>query len=67
MKHILKFVLQTLIVVFIFTPIVVVRYIWTFKWNDKFNSFPRGIYWTYKRSYQNFIRKINGLPVHTTF
>ena len=55
MKHILKFVLQTLVVLFYYTPIIVGRYIWTLKWNDKVNGLPNGIYHTYKKvCWRNF-------------
>ena len=68
MKHILKFVLQTLVVVFVFTPVVIGRYIWTFKWNDKFDGFlGMGIYSVYKRSYNNLLKRMKGQPVHSTF
>jgi hypothetical protein len=67
MKYILKFIGQTLIVVFIFTPIVLGRYVWTFKWNDKFNDFPQGIYKTYKTCYKSMLKKINGKPNPQTF
>lgn len=58
MKHIFKFFIQTLVLVFVFTPIVIVRFLWTFKWNDKFDGFlGMGIYSVYKRSYKSLINK----------
>lgn len=68
MKYVFKFILQTLAVILIFTPIVVCRFIWNFKWNDKFDGTNRiGIYSIYKRSYHNLVRRIKGQPVQMTF
>ena len=67
MKYIFKFIAQTLIVVFIFTPVVIGRLVWTFKWNDKFNDFPNGIYKEYRKCYNRMLKNINGKPYPQTF
>jgi hypothetical protein len=36
MKHILKFLVQCFIIVFILYPIIIGRFLWTFKWNDNY-------------------------------
>jgi hypothetical protein len=62
MKHILKFLVQTILVVFVLTPFFIVRFIWTFKWSDKITTSTGEdrIYTLYKRSYRSMINKIVG-------
>ena len=60
MKHILKFLLQTFVIVFVFTPFFIVRFIWTFKWSDKVETTTGedSMYRLYKRSYKHLISKL---------
>lgn len=67
MKHILIFFVQTIIVVFYFTPIVIGRFIWTFRWNDNFNGIKGGIYSRYQRCYQEMVNRIKGVGVPSTY
>jgi hypothetical protein len=62
MKHILKFILQTIVVVFVCTPFFIVRFIWTFQWSDKIGTSTGEdrIYTLYKRSYRSMVNKIQG-------
>lgn len=55
MKHISLFLLQTFVLTFIFLPIVITRFIWTFKWNDNFDGLPSGVFYQYKRCYKSMI------------
>ena len=38
MKHILKFLVQCFIIFFILYPIIIGRFLWTFKWNDNYGG-----------------------------
>ena len=67
MKYILIFLVQTFIVVFIYSPVVILRYIWTFRWNDKFDIFPHGLYQRYSKCYYQMTCKINGKKYPQTF
>lgn len=67
MKHIIFFLTQTLFVMFYFTPIVIGRFIWTFRWNDKFEGIKGGIYSRYKRCYFDMVKKIKGYGVPSTY
>jgi hypothetical protein len=62
MKHILKFIGQTIVVVFVLTPFFIVRFIWTFQWSDKIGTSTGEdrIYTLYKRSYRSMVNKIKG-------
>jgi hypothetical protein len=62
MKYVLKFLLQTIIVVFLFTPFFIIRFIWTFKFSDKIGTSTGEdrMYRLYKRSYRNMINGIRG-------
>lgn len=62
MKHILKFLGQTIVVVFVLTPFFIVRFIWTFQWSDKITTSTGEdrIYTLYKRSYRSMVNKIKG-------
>jgi hypothetical protein len=62
MKHILKFLGQTIVVVFVLTPFFIVRFIWTFQWSDKIGTSTGEdrIYTLYKRSYRSMVNKIKG-------
>lgn len=59
MKHILKFVLQT-IIVSIYFIVVIGRFIWNFKWNDTFELFPRGLSYRYKLCVKELMWKMSG-------
>lgn len=67
MKHILKFILQTLIVLFVFYPIVISRWIWTSKWNDKIDGLNRGVSKLIPYSWRTMVRNIQGLPTWSTY
>jgi hypothetical protein len=60
MKHILKFLLQTIVIVFVFTPFFIVRFLWTLKWSDKVETTTGEdrMYFLYKRSYKHLISKL---------
>ena len=62
MKHILKFLGQTIVVVFVCTPFFIVRFIWTFQWSDKIGTSTGEdrIYTLYKGSYRSMVNKILG-------
>jgi hypothetical protein len=62
MKYLLKFVLQTIIVVFIFTPFFIVRFIWTFKFSDKIGTSTGEdrMYRLYKKSFRVMVNNILG-------
>ena len=62
MKYLLKFILQTIIIVFIFTPFFIVRFIWTFKFSDKIGTSTGEdrMYRLYKRSYRTMVNNILG-------
>lgn len=62
MKYLLKFIFQTIIIVFVLTPFFIVRFIWTFKWSDKIGTSTGEdrMYALYKRSYRTMINKIIG-------
>lgn len=62
MKYVLKFVLQTIIIVFLFTPFFIIRFIWTFKFSDKIGTSTGEdrMYRLYKRGYRNMINGIRG-------
>lgn len=67
MKHILFFFVQSLIVLFYFVPIVVGRFIWTFKWNDRFEGIHGSIFKRYKKCYLEMILRIKGHRIPSTF
>ena len=62
MKYVLKFILQTIIVFFIFTPFCIVRFIWTFKFSDKIGTSTGEdrMYRLYKTCYRVMINNIKG-------
>lgn len=60
MKYILIFLIQTIIVLVVFTPIVLTRFIWTFRWNDEIKGLG-SVYSTYKKCYQRMVKKIGGV------
>ena len=62
MKYLLKFIFQTIVIVFILTPIFVVRFIWTFKWSDEIGTTmgKKKMYRMYKQSYHNMVSNILG-------
>jgi hypothetical protein len=62
MKYVLKFILQTIIIVFVLTPFFIVRFIWTFKFSDKIGTSTGEdrMYRLYKRSYRSMVNKILG-------
>lgn len=65
MKHVLKFICQSFIVIFYLYPIVIGRYIWTFKWDDKVSGMR--VSKLIPQCWKNMIRKINGLPTWSTY
>ena len=67
MKYIIRFALATLILVFVFLPIIVARWVWTFKYDDTFEKLPRGIFYAYRTSWRNLVRRMKGEPVFQTF
>jgi hypothetical protein len=62
MKYLLKFLFQTFVIVFILTPIFVIRFIWTFKWSDEMGSSKGKVrmYRLYKQSYRVMVNHILG-------
>jgi len=62
MKYLLKFLFQTIVIVFILTPIFVIRFIWTFKWSDEMGSSKGKVrmYRLYKQSYRVMVNHILG-------
>lgn len=62
MKYVLTFILQTIIVVFIFTPFFIVRFIWTFKWSDEVGSSmgKTKMYRVYGQSYRTLKNRVLG-------
>jgi hypothetical protein len=62
MKYLLKFLWQTIVIVFVLTPIFVVRFIWTFKWSDEMGSSKGKVrmYRLYKQSYHNMVSNVLG-------
>ena len=62
MKYLLKFIFQTIVIVFILTPIFVIRFIWTFKWSDEIGTTmgKKKMYSMYKRSYRTMVNHILG-------
>jgi len=62
MKYVLIFIVQTIIVVFLLTPYFIVRFIWTFKWNNEINTSmgKDNSYRVYKKSYRSMVNNIRG-------
>jgi hypothetical protein len=62
MKHILIFIVQTIIIAFLFTPFFIARFIWTFKWSDEVGSSmgKTKMYRMYGQSYRTMKNKILG-------
>lgn len=62
MKHILIFIVQTIIVIFVFTPFFIARFIWTFKWSDEVGSSmgKTKMYRVYRQSFRTLKNKIIG-------
>lgn len=67
MKYIAKFYAQTMVILFIFLPIIIARGIWTFKFHDKFKAYPQGIFTIYARCWKTLVRRVQGKPVFQTF
>ena len=67
MKHIFKFIMASIVLLFVFVPIIVARWVWTFKFDDTFPKMPRGVFYAYKVSFRNLGRRIQGKPVFQTF
>jgi hypothetical protein len=62
MKYLLKFIFQTIIIVFILTPFFIVRFIWTFKFSDKIGTSTGEdrMYRLYKKSFRTMVNHILG-------
>ena len=62
MKYILTFVIQTIIIAFVFTPFFIARFIWTFKWSDEVGTSmgKTKMYSMYKQCYRTMKNKIIG-------
>ncbi len=62
MKYLLKFLWQTIIIVFILTPFFIVRFIWTFKFSDKIGTSTGEdrMYRLYKKSFSVMVNNILG-------
>jgi hypothetical protein len=62
MKYVLIFIVQTIIVVFLLTPYFIVRFIWTFKWNNEIDTSMGKVnsYRVYKKSYRSMVNNIRG-------
>lgn len=58
MKHVLTFAIASLIVAFYFTPLFCLRFLWTFRWSDKYDGL--NIYKLHNRNYRNLVKKIKG-------
>ena len=58
MKHILKFFVQVFIIVFIFYPIIIGRYLWTFKWNDNYGGL--SVTKLYSKSFKEMVWGLQG-------
>ena len=67
MKYIAKIYVQTIILLLVFLPIIILRGIWTFKFHDKFNSIPQGVFNVYKKNWKILVRRVQGKPVFQTF
>lgn len=65
MKHVFKFFIQSLIVIFYFYPIVIGRYIWTFKWNDNISGMR--VSKLIPQCWRKMMREIQGKPTWSTF
>ena len=62
MKHVLIFIAQTFVIVFVLTPFFIARFVWTFKWSDEVGTSigKTKAYRVYRQSYRVFKNKMLG-------
>jgi hypothetical protein len=66
MKHILIFLIQMIILGFMFIP-VILKFVWTFEWDDTTRDFPFGLKRVFKNCVRDFKRNVKNKKIPQSF
>jgi ABC-type spermidine/putrescine transport system permease subunit II len=53
MKYVFIFLIQIILLVLLYIP-VILKFVWTFRWDDKSNAVPQGLKNAFKDSLEDF-------------